>query len=145
MSHTCFRSNNSVSERAVICMIWQDIWHAANLKFLISFQAVKFIIQMVISYGGGNNYMKDILCWTFWKIPIKLIQSSALWHTCFNPEPYLWNRVWLGWTNDNKLQTSHTVCYSSNSLADMYIFNMLLCSYNLVSGLALAKFHLLPG
>ena len=37
------------------------ISHAAYLNFLISLQAVKCIIRMVISYGGGNNYMEQIL------------------------------------------------------------------------------------
>ena len=42
------------------CMIWHDqfIWHAAYLNFLIYLQAVKFIIQMIISYGGGNNHIE---------------------------------------------------------------------------------------
>ena len=41
-------------------MIWHDqfIWHAAYLNFFIYLQAVKFIKQMVISYGGGNNDME---------------------------------------------------------------------------------------
>ena len=41
-------------------MIWHDqlVWHAAYLNFLIYLQAVKFIMQMVISYGGGNNDME---------------------------------------------------------------------------------------
>ena len=28
-----------------------------TIWFNISLQAVKFIIQMIISYGGGNKYM----------------------------------------------------------------------------------------
>ena len=36
----------------------QFIWHATYLNFLIYLQAVIFIMQMVISYGGGNNDME---------------------------------------------------------------------------------------
>ena len=54
-------------------------------------------------------------CWLFW----------ALWHTCIHPEPELWSRFCHWWTNDNKLQTTNNVWYSSNSLADLYIFNLL--------------------
>ena len=51
--------------------------------------AVKFMIEMIISYGG-NNYMEQILLCIFYKIlkiPIKFIQRSALWHLSLHSEP----------------------------------------------------------
>ena len=55
--HTPVSGQKAVSES---CMIWHDqfIWHEAYLNFPIYLQAVKFIIQMVISYNNDNNYMK---------------------------------------------------------------------------------------
>ena len=52
--------------------------------------AVKFMIEMIISSGGGNNYMEQILLCIFYKIlkiPIKFIQRSALWHLSLHSEP----------------------------------------------------------
>ena len=45
------------------CVIWDDqsIWNAAYLNLLISSQAVKSMIEMVISYNGDNTYMEQIL------------------------------------------------------------------------------------
>ena len=50
--------NHGLGEEIVDIPVYVNSRNNCILNFLICLQAVKFIIKMVISYGGGNNYME---------------------------------------------------------------------------------------